>query len=52
MHFGKRNKRTPKRLIFIFYDHEFVGDTSKLTPLAKKHLEQVAKRLSMCRSRS
>jgi hypothetical protein len=30
---------------FIFYDHEFVGDTSKLTPLAKKHLEQVAKRL-------
>ena len=30
---------------FIFYDHEFVGDTAQLTPLAKRHLEQVAKRL-------
>src|SRR5262245_33156917 len=25
---------------FIFYDHEFVGDTAQLTPLAKRHLEQ------------
>ena len=30
---------------FIFYDHEFVGDTAKLTPAAKSHLEQVAVRL-------
>jgi hypothetical protein len=30
---------------FIFYDHEFVGSTEKLTPLGKKHLLQVALRL-------
>ncbi|MGA2033414.1 MAG: hypothetical protein ABSG68_14255 [Thermoguttaceae bacterium] len=30
---------------FVFYDHEFVGDTSKLTPLGQKHLLQVACRL-------
>lgn len=30
---------------FIFYDHEFVGDTPQLAPGAKKHLEQVALRL-------
>jgi len=30
---------------FIFYDHEFVGDTAQLTPAAKKHLMQVALRL-------
>ena len=30
---------------FIFYDHEFVGDTVRLTPAAKQHLEQVALRL-------
>lgn len=27
---------------FIFYDHEFVGDTAQLAPAAKKHLMQVA----------
>jgi hypothetical protein len=30
---------------FIFYDHEFVGDTARLTPAAKKHLQSVALRL-------
>jgi len=30
---------------FIFYEHEFVGDTAKLTPAAIRHLEQVALRL-------
>ncbi len=30
---------------FIFYDHEFVGETTKLTPLGERHLEQVALRL-------
>ncbi len=30
---------------FIFYDHEFVGETAQLTPAAKQHLEQVALRL-------
>lgn len=30
---------------FIFYDHEFVGDTARLAPGAKRHLEQVALRL-------
>jgi hypothetical protein len=30
---------------FVFYDHEFVGDTDKLAPGAKKHLMQVALRL-------
>ena len=30
---------------FIFYDHEFVGDTAELAPAAKDHLEQVALRL-------
>jgi hypothetical protein len=30
---------------FIFYDHEFVGDTAVLTPAAEKHLQQVALRL-------
>ncbi|MBN2577865.1 MAG: hypothetical protein JXB10_02655 [Pirellulales bacterium] len=30
---------------FVFYDHEFVGDTSQLTPLGEKHLYQVAWRL-------
>lgn len=30
---------------FIFYDHEFVGSTEKLTALGKKHLLQVALRL-------
>src|SRR3989442_6079521 len=29
----------------IFYDHEFKGDTAQLSPLAKKHLEQVALRI-------
>jgi hypothetical protein len=31
---------------FIFYDHEFRGNTAELAPGAKKHLEQVALRLS------
>ena len=31
---------------FIFFDHEFVGETTKLTPLGEKHLQQVALRLS------
>jgi hypothetical protein len=31
---------------FVFYDHEFVGETTKLTPLGEKHLEQVALRLN------
>ena len=30
---------------FVFYDHEFVGDTEKLAPGAKKHLMSVALRL-------
>ncbi len=30
---------------FVFYDHEFVGETTDLTPLGKKHLQQVALRL-------
>lgn len=30
---------------FIFFDHEFVGDTAELAPGAKPHLEQVALRL-------
>jgi len=30
---------------FIFYDHEFTGDTTELTPVAKKHLLEVALRL-------
>lgn len=30
---------------FIFYDHEFVGETAALTPLGQKHLVQVALRL-------
>jgi hypothetical protein len=30
---------------FIFFDHEFVGDTAELAPGAKRHLEQVALRL-------
>ncbi len=29
---------------FIFHDHEFVGETAKLAPAAKRHLEQVAMR--------
>ena len=30
---------------FIFYDHEFTGDTAELAPGAKRHLEEVALRL-------
>ena len=30
---------------FILYDHEFVGDTAKLTPKGEKHLVQIAIRL-------
>jgi hypothetical protein len=30
---------------FIFFDHEFRGDTAELGPAAKQHLEQVALRL-------
>ena len=30
---------------FIFYDHEFVGDTAELAPSTKRHLESVALRL-------
>lgn len=30
---------------FIFYDHEFRGDTAELAPGAKRHLEMVAMRL-------
>src|SRR5262245_27974354 len=30
---------------FIFYDHEFRGNTAQLSPGAKQHLEQVALRL-------
>ena len=30
---------------FIFYDHEFRGNTAELSPGAKKHLQQVALRL-------
>ena len=30
---------------FIFYDHEFIGDTAKLNALGQKHLVQVAIRL-------
>ncbi len=30
---------------FIFFDHEFVGDTAKLGPAGKKHLWQVGLRL-------
>lgn len=30
---------------FIFFDHEFVGETAELAPGAKKHLESVALRL-------
>ncbi len=29
---------------FIFYDHEFRGDTAELTPGGKRHLQQVALR--------
>src|SRR5688572_27772549 len=34
---------------FIFYDHEFRGNTAELAPGAKKHLEQVALRLEHVR---
>jgi len=30
---------------FVFYDHEFRGDTAELAPGAKRHLEMVAMRL-------
>lgn len=30
---------------FIFYDHEFVGDTTQLGPAGRRHLEEVALRL-------
>lgn len=30
---------------FILYDHEFVGDTAKLTPKGQKHLLQIAIRM-------
>jgi hypothetical protein len=30
---------------FVFYDHEFKGNTAELAPGAKKHLEQVALRI-------
>jgi hypothetical protein len=30
---------------FIFYDHEFAGETANLAPGAKRHLEEVALRL-------
>jgi hypothetical protein len=30
---------------FIFYDHEFLGETANLGPSAKRHLEEVALRL-------
>ena len=30
---------------FVFYDHEFKGNTARLTPAGKKHLMQVALRL-------
>jgi hypothetical protein len=30
---------------FMFYDHEFVGETAQLAPGAKRHLEEVALRL-------
>jgi hypothetical protein len=30
---------------FVFYDHEFTGDSAGLTPLGEKHLQQVALRL-------
>ncbi len=30
---------------FIFYDHEFVGQTAELTPLGRKHLLSVAVRM-------
>lgn len=30
---------------FIFYDHEFRGNTAELSPGAKRHLEQVALRI-------
>lgn len=30
---------------FIFYDHEFLGDTTELGPAGRKHLEEVALRL-------
>ena len=30
---------------FIFYDHEFMGETANLAPSAKRHLEEVALRL-------
>ena len=30
---------------FVFYDHEFVGDTAVLSPAARRHLESVAIRL-------
>lgn len=30
---------------FIFFDHEFVGETAELAPGAKRHLESVALRL-------
>jgi len=30
---------------FVIYDHEFVSDTSKLAPGAKRHLESIALRV-------
>lgn len=30
---------------FIFYDHEFVGETAQLAPGGKKHLEEIVLRL-------
>jgi hypothetical protein len=30
---------------FVFYDHEFVGDTARFAPAAKRHIESVALRL-------
>jgi hypothetical protein len=30
---------------FIFFDHEFMGETANLSPAARRHLEEVALRL-------
>ena len=43
--FWRTHQASAEAADFIFYDHEFTGDTARLAPGAKRHLEQVALRL-------
>ena len=43
--FWQTHQASAEAADFVFYDHEFTGDTARLAPGAKRHLEQVALRL-------